>query len=205
EIGALFEQPIADTLHEMGFAQAHAAVDEQWGVGDLVRLGGLLGGRACELVRIALDKGLERVPGVEIVRYGSGTGTDGMPRLLAGRAAADQNANARHWRAELLKCSGDRRAQFALDMIAHDFVGRHQVQTVVGKYGFQRTQPEVDILLGQAVFDLSQTVLPNGFSQNWVYAVGQWHALPRWEYSLAQAQELIHRTSPGLQERRMAG
>jgi hypothetical protein len=96
-VGLVAQQLVADRVHQVGLAEAHAAVDEQRVVHRAGRAGHVQGGGARHLVGAAGHQGVEGERGVEPVRVHRRRGVHGTRRgrLGAGRAAARRGGRHR--------------------------------------------------------------------------------------------------------------
>ena len=70
--GIVFLHRVADGVHEMGLAQAHAPIEEQGIIGMARGLGHRLGGGVGYPVGVAHHEGIEGIPGVQGVDAGGG-------------------------------------------------------------------------------------------------------------------------------------
>jgi len=165
-------------MHQVGFAQPHAAVDEQRVVGVAGILSHLDGGSLGELIGFALHEGLEG----EILVEGlvgrdlsapipvAGAGEAGRCRPFAavgrrGLAGADFQTHFRGVFGVVRHHAIDGVEIVFLHPVEHETVRGEKLQPVPLGFGVQRPDPGVELLFGNLVLQSIQALLPKGCVQ----------------------------------------
>ena len=163
---------VADRVHQMGFAQADAAVDEQRVVSAARILRDLIGRRARQLVALAFDEigeGEIRIqPAAEHRgRFAGGAGAaivlDGHGRSQGtGRGARTYFQHDRRSRlgAHGIDQLGNPAGHIFVDPVDHEPIRREQTQDAAVLDRLQRPDPRVELLLRQFGFQLPETAMP---------------------------------------------
>ena len=170
----LLGKMIADGMHQVGLAQADAAVDEKRVVGNARVLGDLDGSGAGELVGLAGDEAVEGEPAVEpralegrrrfTARCGGRRGT-GRRRHVAHRGvevACQDELQGKRAAARFGRHSLDFPGEALAHQFQHETVRRRQNEGLrfVGFFGRERANPGVELLCGEFLLQSAQARFP---------------------------------------------
>jgi hypothetical protein len=153
-------------MHQVGLAEAGAAVEEERVEGDRPALGDAAGGGMGELVRLADHEAVEGVAAVErrggqldvaggrlgVVRGGAGGGGSGRMRAGGefGRGAGDAEFEPRGRHAFVGEALADSVAEIAGDPVADEAGGRlEQKDAVLGAYEAEGVDPVLEGVLAE--------------------------------------------------------
>jgi len=170
-------------MHEVGLAEADTAVDEQGVVGAPGILSDLQRSGAAELIRFALDEGLEGEVAVEVVLDRRQMTLAGLPRglvrrSLGGRDRGRDGASAAHLAAHLelhlvrslgvqaLQDFVDARQEVRAYPVDDEAIGGKQLQHVLVQLRLEGANPGVELLLGEFTLELRQAAVPDCSAQD---------------------------------------
>jgi hypothetical protein len=153
----------------MCLAKSNAAINKQRVVGAPRVLSDLVRRRPRQLIAFAFNEVCERKVWIQAAteyswRLSAAVGSRHTGRVagrIRGYPRTDFDGNRKPW------FSGNRIYEFGnsisdvlVDPVHYESVGRQQSQNATVLDGLQRTNPRVELLLGQFNFQLSQTALP---------------------------------------------